>query len=140
MMKIFYNETFDEWVRESEHGFSRLLDSKQEVKETQTSIDAVYGGKFIKAANLENSGLMNKTLTIISAKIESIVGKERLTLMFAETDKSFSLNATQARAIAEKHGKDYTAWRGKQVKLSLGKTEFPHGSGKMVDTINVEPI
>lgn len=104
------------------------------------STEEIYGGAWLKASNLEELGFAGKVLTIAFVKTDEFRGKKKLTVSFMETDRSMTINKTQADAIASKHGKDYTAWRTKQIKVSRGMTEFPRGSKQMVPTIDVKPV
>lgn len=95
------------------------------------SIDEVYAGKSLKALDLEGNDV---TLTIRSADAKDFDDGAKITIEFAETEKTFICNKTNATRIASLHGKDYSTWHGKQITLYPDMVDF---KGEQVEAIRV---
>ena len=87
-------------------------------------------GNFLSVAKLRSEGLEDKPLTIaLSESVElqdsqTQQVKKKLKLSFSETTSVLLLNRTNADAIAEKFGDDFTKWMGKKIKLLVINTNF----------------
>src|SRR3990167_6442822 len=97
------------------------------------STDDIYGGNFLSVCDV----IQAKTYTIAEIEVKKIREDDsaKIILRFQETDKSFPLNKTNAKRIAEKHGTDYTLWTGKKITLVKSETTY---NGQEVDCIRVK--
>jgi hypothetical protein len=95
------------------------------------SIDDVYQGKTIRAADLKNKQVK---LTITDVNVETYDEGKKLVLSFKGTEKTMVLNKTNAERIAEWHGRNPDDWTGKQITIYPDRTEY---GGKLVDCIRV---
>src|SRR5262245_9454691 len=88
--------------------------------------DRIYGGKWLKACDLDGE----KHQLQINAADWKEVGRDReekLVLEFINSFKPLILNATNARRVAERYGKQEVAWQGKWVEAVQTETAFGPG-------------
>ena len=102
-----------------------------------TNIDEIYGGKFMKATDIQKP----VRLTIKSARIEQMPARDneearnKVVLTFNDIEKEMVVNATNAARIAEiAKTRVIEDWAGIVVMLVKDKTKF---RGNLVDTISV---
>ena len=98
------------------------------------SIDEVYSGKSLKAADLEGNEV---PLTIANAEAKEFDDASKIVITFTETEKVFICNKTNANRIASSHGKDYSLWHGKKITLYPDMVDF---KGDMVEAIRVKVV
>ncbi len=102
-------------------------------KKKMASIDEVFGGNSLKAADLRGRHV---PVTIESTEVRSFDDGNKVVIHFAGKDKVLICNVTNANAIAEITGsRDTDAWIGHTITLFPTKVEF---SGRWVDAIRVE--
>lgn len=101
------------------------------------NIDDHYsgGGNYLKAADLNGRRM---TVTISVVKLETMKeGDKKLVLSFEESEKTFTLNKTNAQMIANLlQERDAGKWIGTTISLRPDKTQDP--TGKIVDCIRVD--
>lgn len=95
------------------------------------SIDEVYAGNSLKAADLEGSDV---TMTIASAEAKAFDDGNKIAITFLETEKTLICNKTNARRIASLHGKEFDKWHGKKITLYPDLVDF---KGDEVEAIRV---
>jgi len=102
-----------------------------------TNTDDIYGGKFMKASDLQKP----VRLTIKSARIEQFPGRKegevqnKVVLTFNDIEKEMVVNATNAARITEiSKTKIIEDWVGTTIMLVKDKTKY---AGNLVDTIAV---
>lgn len=95
------------------------------------SIDEVYAGKSLKAADLDGNDV---TLTIMNAEAKEFDDGSKIIIEFQETEKTFICNKTNATRIASIYDKDYSVWHGKKITLYPDMVEF---KGDQVEAIRV---
>ena len=91
-----------------------------------SKFDDVYGGKWLKAGDLDGK---SRKLQVDSAEWQE-VGKEReekIVVAFNGHSKNLILNATNARTLADAWGKAEVAWGGKWLEASAVETAFGPG-------------
>lgn len=93
--------------------------------------------KWLKASDLKKDGKPVKAeLRIDRAEVvEFKDGTKKIGIFFQGKEKGLVLNKTNAQLIAEQHGQDMGAWRGKSIKIYPTTTDF---SGERVECIRVE--
>lgn len=97
------------------------------------SIDDVFKGRFLKAADL---GDKRPIVTIKNAKLETVDEETKIIVFFDRVPRGLILNVTNANAIAEICGtRNYDEWQGYQIRLIKTKVDF---QGKRVDAIRIE--
>ncbi len=93
-----------------------------------------FPSKYLKAADFQGQDV---TLMIVAVRMEPIGDDEEKPIVrFEEAKRGLLLNRTNARTIAELHGQDTDAWRGKRITLFPTTTEF---RGSVVECIRVRP-
>lgn len=101
-----------------------------------TTIDDVFGGKYLKAADLQRPVVY----TISDAKVESFTAKDnsqknKVVLSFKETEKQLVVNKTNGARIADiTKSRVIEEWLGFRVMLLKDKVPF---GGSLVDSISV---
>lgn len=102
-----------------------------------TNIDEIYGGKFMKAGDLQKP----VRLTIKSARVELFPTREgeepkqKVVLSFNDIEKEMVVNATNAARITDiAKTKVIEDWAGVSIMLVKDKVKF---AGNLVDTIAV---
>lgn len=102
-----------------------------------TTIDDIYGGKYMKASDLQKP----VKLTIKAARVEQFPGraegevKDKVVLVFNDIEKELVVNATNAARISEiANTKVIEDWAGTTIMLVKDKTKY---AGNIVDTIAV---
>ena len=102
------------------------------------SIDEIYAGKYLTAAETKSKNLVGKVLKISSANPETVgrEGKERIRLVLAldGADKPLVVNKSNSEIIAKAYGRDYLAWIGKTIQLFVVPVRY---GSEMVDGITV---
>jgi hypothetical protein len=97
------------------------------------SIDDIYTGSSLTAKDLKGRTVKLTIKTVVSKRFDD--GGVKLILSFEETDRTLVLNKTNAKRIAESHGKVWTRWDGKVIKIHPERVEF---KGDIVDAIRVD--
>lgn len=95
-------------------------------------IDDLYGGKFLKASMLEGD-----TDYVIEGYEVSTFGdgKQQLVLQFADEERQFGLNKTNANMISSVLGTDDPdEWIGESIRIGPDKVAF---QGAIVDCLRV---
>jgi hypothetical protein len=88
--------------------------------------DDIYGGRWLKAGDLDGRA---QKFQIEAAEYQK-VGKEqeeKLVLAFIGKNKGLILNATNAKALADKWGKSEETWPGKWLEAKPVETAFGPG-------------
>lgn len=101
------------------------------------NIDEHYpaGGNYFKAADLNNRRLA-VTISVVSLDTNK-EGERKINLAFEETEKTLTLNKTNAQMIANLVGeRDAGKWIGTTVSLRPDKGQRPDGTP--VDVIRVD--
>lgn len=102
-------------------------------------IDQIYpSGEYLKAEDLQGRDV---TVTIDSARMVTFdkdgQDQRKIALAFRGTDRELLLNVTNARMIADMHGRDTDGWLGRPI--TLYPTRVPFG-GKNVDAIRIRYV
>ena len=63
--------------------------------------------------------------------------RRKALLWFEDEDRALVLNKTNASAMAMAFGKDFSAWRGREIVLRCEPVNF---AGKMVPSLRLSPI
>jgi hypothetical protein len=97
-------------------------------------VSEAFPSKYIKHADL---GGQMQTKKISYAEVERVgmQGEERPVLHFANEQRGFVLNKTNARLIAQAYGDDSDGWRGHTVTLMPTRVEY---RGEMIDSVRVK--
>ena len=103
-----------------------------EMERTMTTIDDVFGGSTLKAADLQGKTV---PVTIESFEIVEFSEGKKVVLSFVGKEKVLVCNKTNARTIGNIHGEHLENWIGKQIKLFQSQTDF---QGKSVPCIRVQ--
>ena len=96
------------------------------------SIHDLYG----KSQGLKATDLQGRAHLVKVDKVRTFDFTEgaKLILSFVGKEKELVLNTVNARAIASKHGDDYSTWAGAEVELYPDVTNF---KGQIVPCIRV---
>jgi len=100
------------------------------------SLNDIYGGDFLKAADIEQNWPI--TVTIKNTEIVKYDdGKQQICLNFHELPKRLGLNKTNATRIAEQVGNEdwEHGWENQRIALILEYVEF---QGKTMKAIRVQ--
>lgn len=89
---------------------------------TVSNVNDIYTSNVLKAADLNRR---RKTLRIREVETKDYNDGPKLVLHFEETDKSFTLNKTNALMIASLFGDDFNRWEGKRITLRPDVTNYP---------------
>jgi hypothetical protein len=98
----------------------------------EDSIDEIYSGSSLKASDLKG-----KTVKLTIEGVKSVRfddGGVKVVCSFSETEKTLICNKTNAKRIAESHGKNPNRWIGKVIKIHSERVEY---KGDIVDGIRV---
>lgn len=102
-----------------------------------SSVNALYGGKYLNAATVKSEGLRGKKFAIYDVRTETLRDQTKLVLELQGTDKEIALNKRNAMTLAEAFGDDYTQWKNKQIEIQLTRVMF---QGNMVDGVEILPV
>lgn len=93
----------------------------------------VYRTNYMQTTDVPPDGMK---LTVADCnEFETQEGRRRLAMHFVETELTLVLNNTRATTMIDAYGPETDSWKGKRIKLRLGRTNY---KGKMVDTIRIE--
>ena len=99
-------------------------------------IDEFFPSKYLKAADLAGGEFKISMKGIVVEELENDHGTEsKPVLYFHGTDKGLVLNKTNAHAIADSHGYNYTEWDDRQITLFEAMVD---AFGKTVPAIRVK--
>ena len=99
------------------------------------NIDDVFGGAFLKAADLKGA---EPTVTIESTEIKKMPdGTHKVDIGFVGKEKHLLANKTNSSRIAFIHGKETEGWVGKKIQLYTDLVDF---QGNTVEAIRVRPV
>lgn len=97
--------------------------------------DIYKGGDFLVTEDLKGKLLQD---AIASAEVQTIGDQTKILLTFAENDKTFPLNSTNAKTLTKLFGSDDTDdWIGQTIILRPDVTLF---AGKQVGCIRVDVV
>jgi len=104
-----------------------------------TSYKSLFPSKYLRAIDLDGSHV---TVTIDRVDEDEWIGsgqdaEQKPTLYFSDDIQPLVLNKTNAAAIGDLHGEDFTKWGGKRVVLYPTRVQF---RDKMVDAIRVREV
>ncbi len=101
------------------------------------SYEGLFPGKYLKASDVKDRGSVSLTIRelVPREKIEGGSGDVKPVLYFERTKRGLVLNKTNATAIAELYGDDYSSWPGKVVTLVVRRVDF---QGRYVDALRIE--
>jgi len=94
------------------------------------SFNDLYGTRYLSAADIPKGGM---AATIESYELEDLKDKQsgasrrRVVLTLEDVKKQLVINKTNAMALAEAYGMDYDAWVGRNIDLSVIKTQMGDG-------------
>lgn len=93
--------------------------------------------KWLKASDLKNNGKAVKAKLVIDRceVVEFKDNTKKIGVFFQGKEKGMVLNKTNAALIAEQHGQDMNAWKGKSISIYPTTTDF---GGERVECIRVE--
>lgn len=98
------------------------------------SVAATYSsGKYLRASDIQGRGRV--VFTIKSVQQKELDGKQRLELSFFEGTKKLTLNASNARTLAELYGDETGGWVSKVVVLVARMVEY---GGRQVPGIRID--
>lgn len=102
------------------------------------SAKAFYGPKTLSAERLGTRIIKGKILDVKPKTMRGADGitNNRLVLTLQGEPLGIPLNAGNTEAIIEKYGDDYSKWKGKEVVVKIGKTQY---NGNEVDGLIVTP-
>jgi hypothetical protein len=95
------------------------------------TIDDVFPGKFFRASDLPNAGIVG---TIDTVDIEDFGDQRKPVVTFIEHKQKFVANKTNARIIAATAGKSFAEWSGHRLRMRPDKTTY---QGRLTDCIRV---
>lgn len=99
---------------------------------SEESIDDIYTGSSLSAKDLKGRTVKLTINGVTSKRFDD--GGVKLVCSFEETDKTLVCNKTNAKRIAESHGKVWARWVGKSIKIHPERVEY---KGDIVDGIRV---
>lgn len=97
-----------------------------------SDVSDLLGGQYLSAENVQQPLLV----TIAGADRVQLDGKTRLTVKFAELQKSLLCNKTNLGTVAQLFGNDTSQWVGRQIVLQAEPVQY---QGKVVNGLRVKP-
>jgi hypothetical protein len=91
---------------------------------TTPTFDQLFGGKYIKAADLPDDEDMVVTIKGYSFEPVGQDKEMKAVLTFRENEKQLVLNKTNAGTIANLYGKDFEDWVGRKIALFATEVDF----------------
>jgi len=106
-----------------------------------TSVDDVYGPTFLTVAFAREQQLIGKSLTIEHVDARQVGRPEKfktkLVIRIRDVKLEYVCGKKNTQILAEKFGKDYSQWSGKQFSFSIIKTNMTDSNGNYMDGLQV---
>jgi len=132
-----YNSPMREWYLATKSA-ERLRDNGGE--KSMVLVSSVYTGNYLNASTLKSEGLVGRLLTIVDTTVEQLGRsdniKDKIVLIFKETNLRLPLNGTNSQILVEVFGDETETWKQKTLTLQITRRQF---QGQLVPAIEVVP-